>query len=297
MAIAPARSVRTLSAALLFILFAIAALVSPLAAAISTSAAVTGVETPAAPPGTCNATVGVDYPYNDIEPMLHNVTSAAACCSACRAVPACVMWVWAPARDKTTPEPNLCWRKHTIATGVPRTNRVAMYVPPGPPTPPPPPPQPPVSPYSVRYRNWTYYQTPTGFVVPPVPTGGPGLSGAILTDCGVAWEAGPDDPLPGIAGKYRMFYTYFNNIGYQTALATSTCDHWFGRAVPVVIALALHGLVVHGFSAVPPPRECVFFCTGTHRPRVRWLLQTLFARRLTCYRLHATTPHSRLLPL
>lgn len=169
----------------------------------------------ATPPNlTCNATVGLDHPDNDIGPLLHNVTSAEACCAACQALPACVMWVWAPRKDAVTPEPNLCWRKSSFhGSGMPKANRVSMYVPPAPPTPPVTP-----SKYSVRYRNWTYHRTATGFVVPPSPEG---VEGAVLTDCAVVWEAGPGDPLTATAGRFRMFYTYFNNVGYQTALATS----------------------------------------------------------------------------
>eukprot|EP00039_Didymoeca_costata_P023566 m.7531 g.7531 ORF g.7531 m.7531 type:complete len:475 (-) comp3729_c0_seq2:12-1436(-) len=164
---------------------------------------------------TCEYDVGVDRArYLDLRHFPCNSTED--CCSACQSDENCFLWVYAPHKDPNTPGP-LCFLKKSI--GGPSnegqdSDRISMKV--TYPTPPPPPKHwLPVEKWSMRYRNWTYYapENGTGYVIPPNP-----LPQAKLTDCSVAFESPGTDGYPG---RWRMFYTYFDGQGYQTALAYS----------------------------------------------------------------------------
>ena len=178
---------------------------------------------------------GLDYAYGDIRMVESN--SSAACCASCQAEPKCVLWV----KDTSTADCFLksTWSDAPCASPLGRPCRRKMQdresmVPAGPappplPPPPPPPPTPvpipkhflPVYELSAKFRNWTYYTGGPygGFVVPPTAGHFPGQT---LTDTAVVFEAAAEDSL---AGKFRMWYLYFNSQksqeGYQTALATS----------------------------------------------------------------------------
>eukprot|EP00911_Craspedida_sp_UC1_P002762 UC1_evm1s2026 len=212
---------------ILFLLISVVA-VTPTPTTTTTTAAVTAVSSSSSSYQqqnnvSCVARVGIDLPYDDIV-MLHNVPTTAACCAACQQNRDCGAWVWAPAKDATTPEPHLCWLKKVVGGHLPspatKPNRISCALP-SPPSPPPGPPPGPASRYSQRYRNWTYYQNDAkGFVIPPNPQG-PDMIGANKVDCSIVWLANVGAPLFDTHGKWRMFYTFFNETGYQTALATS----------------------------------------------------------------------------
>ncbi len=86
-------------------------------------------------------------------------------------------------------------------------------------SPPPPPPPLPVDEWSNLYRNWTYYPT---WAIPPScldPATCPSVK-SNFTDIAQVWRV-PGDK------TWHMTYTYFDGVGYQTAMALSKdLLHW-----------------------------------------------------------------------
>ena len=86
-------------------------------------------------------------------------------------------------------------------------------------SPPPPPPPLPVDEWAKLYRNWTYYPT---WAIPPScldPATCPNVR-SNFTDIAQAWRVPGDE-------TWRMTYTFFDGVGYQTAMALSKdLLHW-----------------------------------------------------------------------
>ena len=87
-----------------------------------------------------------------------------------------------------------------------------------PPAPIPPPPLP-ADEWAKLYRNWTYFPS---WAIPPScldPTTCPNVR-SNFTDIAQAWRVPGDN-------SWRMTYTFFDGVGYQTAMATSSdLLHW-----------------------------------------------------------------------
>lgn len=71
--------------------------------------------------------------------------------------------------------------------------------------------------WAAPYRNWHYYPD---HVLPPNPDDGLGFT---MTDCPLVWKFGQ---------TWRMFYTGFDGVGYQTAVAESRdLVHWESKGL------------------------------------------------------------------